>query len=211
MTNEIKNVVFDLDGTIIDSNIPSLLSLQQTIKVVENKEFTLEELEIVLGLPDFDVFKVLGIKNTIKCYSLWKKLSIELDNQKHIFPEIIEILEILNNLNINLGIVTSREKERYFNDHLIMNNVNSYFDTIITSESTLKHKPHPEPLLKWIELTNSDPNQTIYIGDTRYDCIAAKRAGVRFGLAAWGLHQSFKNEISFSKPSDILQLFKKEE
>lgn len=209
MESLIKNVVFDLDGTLVNSNPASLRSLQQTMRIVENRYYTLNELEDVLGLSDDDVFKKMGATKKSECYSTWKALSKELDGDKKIFPSILETLNQLRSFGINLGIVTSRERERYLDNHLIMTELDNYFNVIVTSEATVKHKPDPEPLLKWLELSHSDPSQTIYIGDTKYDYICAKKAGVRFGLAAWGLHQKVENELVFDDPIQIAQMFKR--
>lgn len=207
MDISIKNIVFDLDGTLVNSNLASLRSLQHAIKIVEHRFITIEDLEIVLGLSDYDAFRVLGINNRSKCYSVWKNISKELDREKLLFPEVLETLNQLKLLSINLGIVTSREKAQYHDNYLIMSELNYYFDVVVTSELTVKHKPDPAPLLKWIELSNADPTQTIYIGDTKYDYICAAKSGIRFGLAAWGLHHEVKTELLFNKPSQILRLF----
>ncbi len=206
MKCDIKNVVFDLDGTLVNSNPASLKSLQKTIKTVENRFITIKELEVVLGLSDFDAFKVLGVKKQMECYSVWKNFSKELDGEKVVFPEIIETLSRLKDLGLNLGIVTSREKERYYDNPIIMREINDFFKIVVTSDLTTKHKPSPEPLLKWLELSNAAPHQTIYIGDTEYDYLCSSNAGVQFGLAAWGLHQEIKTELSFNKPNQILKI-----
>lgn len=206
MKCEIKNVVFDLDGTLVNSNPASLKSLQKTIKTVENRFITIKELEVVLGLSDFDAFKVLGVKKQVECYTAWKCFSKELDREKVAFPEIIETLSQLKDLGLNLGIVTSREKERYYDDPIIMRKINDFFKIVVTSDLTPKHKPSPEPLLKWLEISNAAPHQTIYVGDTEYDYLCASSAGVKFGLAAWGVHQEVKTELSFTQPSQLLKI-----
>lgn len=209
MDTRYKNVVFDLDGTLVDSNPTSLYSLQQTIKIVENRFFSIKELEVVLGLSDYDAFNVLKVTKQEECYRVWKKLSKELDNQKLLFPQILNTLTQLNNFGVTLGIVTSREKERYYDNSIIMNDLNNFFELVVTSESTKKHKPNPEPLLKWLELSGAEPSQTIYIGDTEYDYICATKSNVNFGLAAWGLHQKVNTKLIFNSPNHILQLFHK--
>lgn len=211
MNSLINNVVFDLDGTLVNSNPASLRSLQQTMTIVENRYYTLNELEAFLGLSDDDVFKKMGVARKSECYSTWKALSKALDEEKNIFPNILETLNQLRSFGINLGIVTSREREQYLDNQLIMTELDDYFDVIVTSEATVKHKPDPDPLLKWLELTHSDPSETIYIGDTKYDCICAKKAGVRFGLAAWGLHQKVEYELVFDNPLQIAQMLKRKD
>lgn len=204
MNNIIENVVFDLDGTLIDSNLISLKTLQKAIEKVENKIIPINELDIILGLSDFDALKTLGVKKQAECYLTWREYSEELNNEKLVFPEIVYMLTTLKDLGVNLGVVTSREKIRYYDNSTIMKNLNSFFDIVVTSDSTEKHKPLPDPLLKWCELSNVMPQQTIYIGDTEYDYLCASAAGTKFGLAAWGVHQNFKTELVFSYPNQII-------
>lgn len=63
MNTLFKNIVFDVDGTLIDSNLISLKTLQETIKTVEHRIIDIEELKLVLGLSDFDAFDVLNLEN----------------------------------------------------------------------------------------------------------------------------------------------------
>ena len=116
MNSLINNVVFDLDGTLVNSNPASLRSLQQTMTIVENRYYTLNELEAFLGLSDDDVFKKMGVARKSECYSTWKALSKALDEEKNIFPNILETLNQLRSFGINLGIVTSREREQYLDN-----------------------------------------------------------------------------------------------
>ena len=66
-----------------------------------------------------------------------------------------------------------------------------YLDHIVCSEDTLQHKPHPEPLLRCIELASKaigasiDPEEVIYFGDTDHDFACARDAGCDFALADW--------------------------
>ena len=61
-----------------------------------------------------------------------------------------------------------------------------YFPYAVCSDDILKPKPDPESILKFMEVANVHPKQTIYIGDTLNDFLAARGAGVDFGLAGWG-------------------------
>lgn len=136
MKRTYKNIIFDLDGTLINSNPISLYTLQKAIEIVENKFFDLSQLEIVLGLSGFDAFKILKINNTLDCYNKWKELSKQYASKKEIFPDITEVLKKLKELNINLGIVTSREKERYNDSTLLSEKITPYIDTLVTSDLT---------------------------------------------------------------------------
>jgi pyrophosphatase PpaX len=61
-----------------------------------------------------------------------------------------------------------------------------YFDAVVTSESTARHKPHPDPVLVALELLGSRPEEAAFVGDSPYDVGAAKAAGVFAVAVSWG-------------------------
>jgi pyrophosphatase PpaX len=61
-----------------------------------------------------------------------------------------------------------------------------YFDAVVTSESTARHKPHPDPVLVALELLSSRPEEAAFVGDSPYDVGAAKAAGVFAVAVSWG-------------------------
>lgn len=65
------HIVFDIDGTLIDSNYVSLLSLQQAIKLYTGNTLDLQKLSFSIGLPASNVFKVLGITDIKYVEGLW--------------------------------------------------------------------------------------------------------------------------------------------
>lgn len=205
MSDRYEGFIFDIDGTLLDSNFLSLKSLQDTLLKVENKYYSIEELKIVIGLSDYDTFKLLDVVYIDECYLMWKELSSQVEAQKTFFKDIPLVLNNLKQVNLKLGIVTSREYEHYKRS-IIYKQLHHLFDAIITSDDTLNHKPHPEPIKKWLNTTQSNAERIIYIGDTNYDYLCAKNAGVDFGLAAWGCHKDFYCDIKLNKPKDILQL-----
>ena len=79
----------------------------------------------------------------------------------------------------------------------------------ILAEHTDKHKPHPAPLLKYLEQLKADVDDAIYIGDTLSDYEAAENAGMDFGYAKWGSVSEegiLKPEYIFNELKDLLKL-----
>jgi phosphoglycolate phosphatase-like HAD superfamily hydrolase len=106
-------------------------------------------------------------------------------------------------------IVTSKTKEEFLNDFVPFGLIN-YFKLVVCADDTEKHKPNPEPILKFIELSGADKSKTIYIGDTKYDMDCAFGAGIDFALALWGAKSSIGINANyiFENPKQILELIK---
>jgi pyrophosphatase PpaX len=60
------------------------------------------------------------------------------------------------------------------------------FDAVVTAEDTERHKPGPEPILHALELLGGTPSDAVYVGDARYDVLAARAAGVAAVAVTWG-------------------------
>ena len=138
-----KEIIFDIDGTLLNSNLYSLNTLQKTLSIVENKEYEIEDLKVAMGLSDYDVFKLLNVSNIEMCYSTWKQLSKQYDCNKVIFDGIVSVLQELKSKHIKMGIVTSQEFEQYKNS-IVYKQLHDYFDIVVTSDMTKKHTPGSE-------------------------------------------------------------------
>jgi phosphoglycolate phosphatase-like HAD superfamily hydrolase len=101
--------------------------------------------------------------------------------------------------------VTSKTNEELINDFMPFG-LSSYLTHTVCADDTVRHKPHPEPLLKFLEISGADPKKSIYIGDTIYDYECARDAGIDFGLALWGCknHENIQAKYKFERPQDIL-------
>lgn len=127
-----------------------------------------------------------------------------------IFDGIEDLLIILHGRSIQTGIVTSKTREELKDDFLPFG-LMDYLPFAVCADDTQKHKPNPEPLLRFMEIAGADPCKSLYIGDTIYDWQCAKAAGVPFGLALWGAKQidEIKAEHNFAYPGDIIQWLEK--
>lgn len=106
-----------------------------------------------------------------------------------------------------LGIVTSRNRKELELDPVLFGIIN-YLQIVVCADDTINHKPHPEPIQKFIEISNAAPEKTIYIGDTCYDMNCAQAAGVSFALALWGAKnpQDINAAIKLMYPNEILNI-----
>ena len=179
-----KHIVFDVDGTLIDTEYAVLHSLKNLLKEEYNRDYKIEELEFALGITGEAAIKQLEISDIERTVDLWNDKLNKYKESVCVFNGIEELLKVLSQ-NHKLGIVTSKTKEE-FEEEVTHFGLNKYFGVIICADDTEKHKPNPKPLLKYMELANAKNKETIYIGDSIYDMQCAKASKVDFAFAKWG-------------------------
>ena len=128
-----------------------------------------------------------------------------------IFDGIEEILTKLNNKQIKWGIITN--KPRRFAENIVENKLGRFkVPFLICPDDVGVRKPEPQGLIHALELTNSIPEKSIYIGDHKIDITAGERAKMQTGAAAYGyipLNDNVKNWDSdhvFNEPKEIISL-----
>lgn len=194
-----KHIVFDIDGTLIDTEYAVLHSLQETIKELSGRKIPCSELRFALGITGTDALKKLEIKNTSHAIELWDKNMRNYTNTIKVFDGIIELLKNLLSLDYKMGIVTSKTREEFTHDFCPFG-ISHYFKTIICADDTQEHKPNAAPILKYMELSKTDHSKVLYIGDSKYDSKCAEDAGIDFALAVWGSHNKhIKADYFFRK------------
>ena len=88
-----KHIVFDIDGTLIDTEYAVLHSLQETIKGLSGREIPCSELRFALGITGTDALKKLAIKDTSYAIELWDKNMRNYTNNIKVFDGIVELLK----------------------------------------------------------------------------------------------------------------------
>lgn len=204
----IKNFIFDVDRTLIDSYKPELDTLKKALKVVTGNVYSDDIMNKLTILTTDEFFSELGIeKDSQMMKDINHYWGAFLAERKIIFFESVRtLLESLNNNGCFLGIATSRTEEE-LNELEELIGCIQLFDVIITSDKVSEPKPSPESINVIIENYNLNKDETIYIGDSESDSVAARNAGVLFGYANW----ENKNPISyydylFETPMEISEL-----
>ncbi len=181
----LDTVVFDFDGTLADTSELIINSFQTVYKKFFGEEKPVEYISQFFGEPlkvtierEFpqpfeDVF------NEYREYQSGK-----FNNDVKLFNNAAEILQYLKSKNIKTAIVTSRMRESVIKA-LNYFNIDKYFDVVIAVNDTINHKPHPEPLLKAINLLGTSPDKTLFVGDSRFDMECANNAGAIPVLTGW--------------------------
>ncbi|MDZ5128217.1 pyrophosphatase PpaX [Clostridium perfringens] len=210
----IKAVLFDLDGTLINTNDLILKSFKHTFKTILDLEPTEEEITMNYGRPLQEIFKSYDenrIEEMINCY---RKINLELhDDECKEFADVDLMLQTLKNKGIKIGVVTSKKSDMAERGAKLMG-IFKYFDTFITPEVTIKHKPEGEPVLKACENLGVSPSEALMVGDSPYDILAGKNAGaktcgVKYTALPIEKLQESKPDFYVDKPLEILELVEK--
>lgn len=204
---ERPHIIFDLDGTLIDTEKAVLETWRYTLKDY-SYEFTRKELQAVLGIVPGQALKQLKVSVDPQFWDLWQENYLLFAEGAAFFDGVEKMLQTLKQKGYALGIVTSRtreEYETYFSDF----HLERYFDVVILADDTERHKPDPEPLIQYAKEVQIPLESCIYIGDMPTDIECANRAGIRSGLVQWnhsGVICPAAGRI-FSSPDKLAEAF----
>lgn len=202
-----KNIIFDVDRTLVDSYGPELSTLNEALYLATGKRYSDEVMNQLTVLTTDEFFQSLDIhdQDTLKKVNhYWREL---LKKQPVVmFPDIPEMLTFLSEQNTFLGIVTSRTYEELEEISDLMK-ILPIFSSVITSDLVKQPKPNPESILTILERFQLDPKETVYVGDSKVDMLAAKSAGVLFAYASWDNYDdTITYDFLLSAPGDLKNL-----
>jgi len=217
--SEYKTLLFDFDGTLVDT-VPQIVnSFQHVFLSLTGEKGDEKEILSTIGMPleqAFYMFDETLREDAVANYRVHNKS--RLNTGVGIFLGINKMLETLKLNNINLAVVTSK---RYDSARMTAEyfDIYKYFDVFISRDSTVKHKPDPEPIEKAVSefLNKGIPKDEIkyenilFVGDSIHDLSCAKNAGIACAIVDWTYmdkEEIMKNNPDYwiNKPSDIYSL-----
>ena len=202
-------IAFDIDGTLLDSAPADAAGLQEALRRELGREEPLPRLLSALGMPGWEILAALGVAEADagRVMRTWQAEKRARAGWMSVFPGIETTLDGLRARGATLGIVTSKRPETYALDFSPFG-LDGYFAIRITCADTALHKPHPEPLLKFLERAGAKPSEALYVGDSVYDRDCAIAAGVDFALATWGSLLPKMENVTWRlhEPEDLLEI-----
>ncbi len=209
-----ERIIFDIDGTMVDSEQAVRLSLAQLMKEELGVEQDPDCLQFSFGVPGVESLRELGFSDPVRADRRWAELLKNHFSLLSLFDGVRETLLKLKQAGVPLGIVTSKTREEYVEEFEKLFELGSCFEAYICADDTARHKPDPEPLLEYLSRTGGSAERTLYIGDTVFDAECARGAGVDFALAVWGATCTGKNKIKarhfLQTPGEIYSLLRED-
>jgi len=179
-------VLFDLDGTVIDSGAIILASMRHAAKEVLGVEPPDEELMGAVGGPGLEAqMHALAPDLVDELVTVYRAHNEPLHDELVCCPGMDDALVLLKDEGRRLGIVTAKRRttvELAFAKIPI----GHLFETVVGGDETTRHKPDPEPLLLALERLGARPEDAAYVGDAPFDVQAAKAAGIFAIAVSWG-------------------------
>jgi len=180
-----QGVLFDLDGTLLDTSDLVIKSFQYTLAPHLGRTIDAEEVYPYFGAPLREGLAAFLPEKVEEMLPVYRRYSQEhFDNLVCLCPGVREGLEELRQAGIKLGIVTSRVRDTTLYG-LQLFGLLDFFQAIVTMEDVENHKPGPEPVLRGAELLGLPPAAVLMVGDSPNDIAAARAAGVIAVAAGW--------------------------
>jgi HAD superfamily hydrolase (TIGR01549 family) len=203
------NFVFDVDGTIINSDHIWNKITRQVMREYLGRRVTKTDTQAIRGMSDdlmLRYFQITDATSRAGIFSMQREIYLRECHKNRYYEGVMECIDVLRACGRALGIVTNRI-DFELQEPLWMNLV-SKMDIVITGEMVQLKKPNPEPLNRYLELAKVDRSKVLLIGDTNNDAVCAEEAGVDFALALWGTHApDLKAKYRFEKPMQLVQTF----
>jgi beta-phosphoglucomutase len=204
-------VIFDWDGTLADTRQAIVIAFQKALSEI-NCKVSDGYIERRIGIGAADTFRdtlrsaKMQFDEKLIQHLIERKsqLEIELTNQVKLFPGAKELLEALHG-KVKMGLASMNNSSVIL--HLLKaNDLEKYFDVVLTAESISHSKPDPEIFLKTASKLKASPEKCVVIEDSIFGVKAAKSANMSCIAVLTGVYS--KQELEREKPDLIVKTLK---
>lgn len=200
-----NTVLFDLDGTLHDSEKWYIQACCTCFENVKKRALTIEEKNYLIGKPVtrilnewFSGHEEVILESFFKHYEM-------INHQIQEYADVFDMLTELKDRGIKMGIVSSKYR-KYVLQELKTSGLLAFFDVIVGLDDCIKHKPDPQPLFTAMDALNAKTDDCLYIGDQPTDILAATGAGIKGYGALWG--EGKQHELEAVSPTGFLHQLK---
>jgi pyrophosphatase PpaX len=223
-----KAILFDLDGTLIDTTELILYCFNHSWKTICGQTHSPEGFIATMGVPLKEAMhRLLGATEGMQLEQIGELRTAGFveslvreyrscnaanhDRLAHAFPGMELVVDKLRNRGYAVGVVTSKGRE-FAQRGLRLCGLWEFVDAFVSMDDTSRHKPHPEPLLLALERLQIGPQNAVYVGDSRHDMQAGWAAGMRTVDALWGpvprCELELENpDVLACRPEELLEIF----
>jgi pyrophosphatase PpaX len=203
-------VLFDLDGTLIDSGAIILASFRHATQTVLRREIPDAELAALVGGSNIhDQMRSIDAGHVDELVRVYREHNEPLHDELEAFEGVEHVLAELKREGRRLGIVTAKRRKTVELAFAVLP-LERYFDVVVTSDMTERHKPDPEPVLTALERLGVEPAEAAFVGDSPFDVASGKAAGVFTVAVAWGNIHPIENlaeaDVLVESPAQLLAI-----
>ena len=206
---KIDTVLFDLDGTLINTNELIIASFLHTLDHYFPNEYTRERVIEFIGPSLHDSFSRLIPDKVEEMTHMYRTFNHEKhDELVEEYETVKETVKALHEKGYKLAVVTTKRSETA-RMGLKLTGLEQYFPVLVGIDDVENVKPNPEPLLKALGQLNSSPERAIMVGDSQYDVLGGKNTGTKTAAVAWTIKgrdflESYEPDVMLETMSDLL-------
>ena len=202
----IDTVLFDFDGTIMNTAPVIIASWQHAFRTLQGREESEDIIYASFGEP-LEVtaarfFPEVPVEESVECYRSFHQ--DRFIGMIELFPGMREAVLAVREAGCRTGLVTSRVKTTTYRG-LEAFDLLRLMDTVVTVNDCPAHKPDPGPALMALKALGSDPKHTMMLGDTRFDLGCARNAGCKAVLVDWAVSLDPASLTEEEKPDAVLK------
>ena len=185
----VQGILFDNDGTLVDTHDLILSSMRHATRAVLGRVMPDEQLMAKVGIPLAD--QMMDFASSIEQRDELLRVYREHNHAHHdaavrLFPGVLEGLQTLAAAGIVMGVVTSK-KAPLATKGLQITGAWPYMNCLVGPDDCENAKPHPDPVLKGVELLGLEPSSCAYVGDSPFDIQSGNAAGLMTIAVTWGM------------------------
>ena len=195
IANSPRAVIFDLDGTLMDTSDEIAAALARTFADSDLPPLPKKEVEALIGrgIPSLveRAFAQVGAP-VLELGEIVERFEGHyariVGTASHLFPGVLPGLQALARAEIPMGVVTN--KSRYFTEKLLVRaGIAGFFAAVIAGDDGIRRKPHGDMLLAACERMGTSPAGTLMLGDSDNDILAAREAGCPVWCVPYGYNE----------------------
>lgn len=195
-----KGILFDIDGTILDTSEFVFTAVEHTFKTHSLKT-TKEEIENVKGKPLLEFYKTLFPNQDFEAFAkTHHEFQVGRYQSGMLFPNVETTLKKLKDSGYKIAAVSNRSNKGLV-ESLGLNGVLQYFDTIVGTDNVVNPKPHPDHPMQALKNMEILAEDAIMVGDTQTDILAGKNAKIKTVGVTYGW---IGNDIKKHNPDFII-------
>ena len=194
MSKSIEAVIFDLDGTLIDTAGELATALERTFRELGHAPLPVDEVRDLIGrgvpsLVERALMKRGGTHNLGAAVERFEAHYAQtVGTASLLFPGVLAGLEALAAAGVPMAVVTN--KPRFFSEQLLQGlGVTPFFGALVAGDDGIRRKPHGDMLVAACDRMGSAPARTLMLGDSDNDIVAARAAGCPVWCVPYGYNE----------------------